>query len=210
MYSREEVSTPSSRVSSWWYLWVLSRPRTWQRTLGHKFTFHVTFLWVTSLSVTRASHLITRFLRISWLIIAPRFLFPWCAPLSLHLMPVLPYSLAPLWYVYAFQCHLQRLSVPFEHSPRWRGERGRLEWHHSWKTSRRWKMSMNSRLFSGSLNSTYVLVPDVIHKTFWTFRAAKPIGNQSWMRRIRWNTAVGGHMSLCPSQSWSLLAKLCE
>lgn len=111
---------------------------------------------------------------------------------------------------YAFQCRLQSLSVPLEHSPRRKGERGGLEWHHSWKTNRRWKMSMNSRLFSGSLNSTYVLVPNVIHGIFWTFRVAKLIGNQSWTRRIRWNTAVGGHMSLCPLQSRSLLAKLCE
>lgn len=57
------------------------------------------------------------------------------------------------------------------------GEGGRLEWHHSWKTSRRWKMSMNSLLFPGRLNFTYVLVPNVIHKIFWTFRVAKPIGN---------------------------------
>lgn len=59
------------------------------------------------------------------------------------------------------------------------GEReGRVEWYHSWKGSRRWKVSVNPRLFSGSLNFTCVLMPSVIHSIFWTFRVAKPIGTK--------------------------------
>lgn len=200
----------SSWVSSWWYLCeCLAIP-------GHgreHWVTHLYFMWFSyeSYLLLSPEHPISSlaFWEFGWLI-TPKFLFPWHISLSLHLMPVPPCPLAPSWYVCAFQCLLRSLSVPFEHNPRWRGEGGRLEWHRSWKTSRRRKMSMNSRLFSGSLNSTYVLMPNVIHKIFWTFRVAKPIGNQNWTRRIRCNTAVGGHMSLSPSQSWSWLAKLCE
>lgn len=187
----------SSRVSSWWYLCeYLAIPG--DNTEHWVACFYFMWLFYESYFILSPKHPIwsLAFWEFGWLI-TPKFLFPWHASLSLHLMPALPYSLALLWYICAFQCHLQSLSVPFEHSPRWRGERSnRLEWHHSWKTSRRWKMSMNSRLISSSLNSTYILVPKVIHKIFWTFRIAWPIGNRSWTRRIRCNTAVGGHMSL--------------
>lgn len=191
----------SSRASSWWCLCeCLSIP-------GHDREHWVTCEFPMNHISFCPSHQLP-FWEFSWLM-TPGFSFLGSS-LAFYLMPVLPCSLVSLWHMHAFQCHLQSLSVPFEHSPRQRGEWGRLEWYHSWKTSKRQKMSMNSRLFSGSLNSTYVLVPNVIHKIFWTFRVAKPIGIQSWTRRIRWNTAAGGPMSLCPLQSWSFLAKLCE
>lgn len=122
-------------------------------------------------------HLISllSFWGVSWLITPPEFfsLVHFSFPSS-DINPALFLSTAVM-----LVCISVSSAEPICHLNTVLGEReGRVEWYHSWKGSRRWKVSVNPRLFSGSLNFTCVLMPSVIHSIFWTFRVAKPIGTK--------------------------------
>lgn len=179
----------SSWVSSWWNPRehsVIPRDGREHWVLGSYFMWIL--LWIISPLDTRASHLIAVFLRsqLTHHSITPRSFF------SLVHFSFPSSDISPALFLISTVMHMERMHfiaicrahLPFEHNPWWKGRKKKSK-----------KISLNSRLFSGSLNSTCVLVPNVIHNIFWTFRVAKPIGNQSWTRWIRWNTAVAGHVS---------------